>query len=139
MINDFTKLEIKDLKINAIIGIHEQEKTSKQPLIIDLTVYFDSKLAIETDNINDVVDYYDMSSDLINFVSNSKFELIETLSCKILERVLSNKKIKKAILSITCAINGSELISINGFGVFIPLSKNLLPLPAIGITILITY
>jgi len=101
MINDFTKLEIKDLKINAIIGIHEQEKTSKQPLIIDLTVYFDSKLAIETDNINDVVDYYDMSSDLINFVSNSKCELIETLSCKILERVLSNKKIKKAILSIT--------------------------------------
>lgn len=101
MINDFTKLEIKDLKINAIIGIHEQEKTSKQPLIIDLTVYFDSKSAIETDNINDVVDYYDMSSDLINFVSNSKCELIETLSCKILERVLSNKKIKKAILSIT--------------------------------------
>ncbi|MFT5795067.1 MAG: FolB domain-containing protein [Ulvibacter sp.] len=100
MIDDFTKLEIKDLKINAIIGIHEQEKISKQPLIIDLTIYFDSKSAIETDNINDVVDYYDMSADLINFVSNSKFELIETLSSKILERVLSNKKIKKAILSI---------------------------------------
>lgn len=100
--SNLIKFEIKDLKIDAIIGIHEEEKLSKQPLIIDLIIYFDITKAIKSDNINDVVDYYEMSSDLIDFVSNSKFELIETLSHKILENISTkDSRIKKAILSIT--------------------------------------
>jgi FolB domain-containing protein len=101
MAENLTKLEISNLKIETIIGIHESEKKSKQPLIIDLVVYFDANLAIKSDNIKDVVDYYDLTADLKNFISNSKFELIETLSSKILERISNNKKIKKATLSIT--------------------------------------
>ncbi|MDA7705286.1 dihydroneopterin aldolase [Rickettsiales bacterium] len=101
MINNITQFEINNLKIDTIIGIHSHERMQTQEIILDLIIYFDSTNAIESDHINDVVDYYDLSSNLVKFVSQSEFDLIETLSYKILEMISKDDRIQKAILTIT--------------------------------------
>ncbi len=94
------KLEIRDLKIDAIIGIHGFEKSKKQPLIIDLDIYYNASQAMISDDIEHAIDYYNLTKDLSDYISKSQFELLETLSYKILEIISKNKKIKKASLTI---------------------------------------
>ena len=101
MINKIIKFEINNLKIDTIIGIHKYEKEESQQIIIDLAIFFDATNAINSDDIKDVVDYYELTSNLIKFIKNSKFDLLETLSHKILETISKDKKIKRAILTIT--------------------------------------
>lgn len=99
--NNLTKLEINNLKIETIIGIHDYEKSEKQSLIFDLIIFYNSGAAIKSDNIKDAIDYYDLTSNLKEFISNNHYELLETLSHKILEEIVKDKRIGKAILTIS--------------------------------------
>jgi dihydroneopterin aldolase len=80
------KIKIKNLKIDTIIGIHDHEKEKKQPLIIDIEIEFDDKILNNLDNINNAIDYYDLASKINILVKNSNFNLLETLSQKIINK-----------------------------------------------------
>jgi|DEB0MinimDraft_10_1074344.scaffolds.fasta_scaffold11888_4 dihydroneopterin aldolase len=117
MINTTTKLEISNLKIDTIIGIHDHEKSEKQPLIFNIIIFYNSGTAIKSDNIKDAIDYYDLTSNLKEFISNNHYELLETLSHKILEKLSENKRIQKAILTI------SKPKALEDFGAMIHISN----------------
>jgi 7,8-dihydroneopterin aldolase/epimerase/oxygenase len=99
--NNLTKLEINNLKIDTIIGIHDHEKSEKQSLIFDIIIFYNSSTTIKSDNIKDAIDYYDLTLNLKEFISNNHYELLETLSHKILEEIVKDKRIGKAILTIS--------------------------------------
>lgn len=115
--NNLTKLEINNLKIETIIGIHDYEKSEKQSLIFDLIIFYNSGAAIKSDNIKDAIDYYDLTSNLKEFISNNHYELLETLSHKISEKLSENKRIQKAIITI------SKPKALEDFGAMVRLSN----------------
>ncbi|QCU90820.1 dihydroneopterin aldolase [Thiomicrorhabdus sediminis] len=80
---------IEALKTQAIIGIYDWERANRQPLIFDIEMDLPLKSAAMTDDITQTVDYKTVCDQVIEFVENSEFELLETLVEQICEQIFS--------------------------------------------------
>lgn len=80
---------IKDLQIDTIIGIYDWERETRQTIHLDLEMAFDIRKAAASDDIADTLDYKAVSKRLIEFVSNSSFQLVEKLAESIAGIVLN--------------------------------------------------
>ncbi len=80
---------LNDLRIDAIIGIYDWERRTKQRLILDIEMGTDISKAAASENVDDTIDYKAVAKRIITFVNDSEFELVETLAEKIAEILLS--------------------------------------------------
>jgi dihydroneopterin aldolase len=71
---------IRGLKIDTTIGIHDWEKRIRRPVVLDLEMASDIVRGAATDRIEDALDYEAVTRRLEQFVSESRFELVETLA-----------------------------------------------------------
>jgi dihydroneopterin aldolase len=76
-------LYIRNLKVDAVVGIFSWEKRIRQPLHLDLEIALDIRKAAATDDIQYALDYKTVSTRLTQFISQSEWHLIETLAEKI--------------------------------------------------------
>ena len=76
-------LYIRNLKVDAVVGIFSWEKRIRQPLHLDLEIALDIRQAAATDNIAYALDYKTVSMRLTQYISQSEWHLIETLAEKI--------------------------------------------------------
>jgi dihydroneopterin aldolase len=105
---------LRDLEINATIGIFEWEKRIKQKVRIDLEMATDIAMAAASDAIEDTLDYKAISKRVIQFVEESRYELIETLIEKVSEIILKEFNISWVRLTISKpgAVRGSRDVGI---------------------------
>ena len=78
---------LRDLRVDAKIGVWEWERLVLQTLVIDLDFALDIGVASSTDDLKDTVDYKAISDRIMEFVSGSEFNLLEALGenlCQIL-------------------------------------------------------
>jgi len=71
---------VRDLKIPTLIGIYEWERRIRQTLHFDLEMSADIARAAVSDDIKDALNYKAVTKRIIEFVSNSEFQLVETLA-----------------------------------------------------------
>ena len=71
---------LRDLRIDAVIGIYGWERRTRQTLIFDLEMSADIARAAATDDIADTLNYKAVAKRLIQFVGASDFQLVETLA-----------------------------------------------------------
>lgn len=71
---------LRDLRIDTIIGIYEWERQIRQIVVLDIEMAADVARAAATDHIDDTLNYKAVAKRLIQFVSESKFQLVETLA-----------------------------------------------------------
>ena len=76
------------LKVETIIGIWEWERRIRQTVSIDLEMGADIRGAAEKDAVDSTLNYKAVAKRVQQFVSESKFQLVETLAEKIAELVL---------------------------------------------------
>jgi dihydroneopterin aldolase len=74
---------LSGLTTECIIGIWDWERRVKQKVVIDLEMATDIRRAARTDHIDDTLDYKRVSKRLLQFVSESEFQLVETLTERI--------------------------------------------------------
>ncbi|MDB2375828.1 dihydroneopterin aldolase [Gammaproteobacteria bacterium] len=79
---------IRELEIDAIIGIYDWERETKQTVSIDLEMGCDNIKAAASEDIADALDYKSVAKRLISFVEGSEFLLVETLAERIAAIVL---------------------------------------------------
>jgi 7,8-dihydroneopterin aldolase/epimerase/oxygenase len=79
---------IRELEIEAIIGIYDWEREQKQTISLDLEMGCDIKAAAKSEDINNTLDYKAVAKRLIDFVEGSEFFLVETLAEEIAAIVL---------------------------------------------------
>jgi dihydroneopterin aldolase len=82
-------LYIRNLKVDAVVGIFSWEKRIRQPLHLDLEIALDIRKAAATDDIQYALDYKTVSTRLTQFISQSEWHLIETLAEKIAALLMS--------------------------------------------------
>lgn len=85
---------LKDLKIETIIGIFDWEREVKQTISLDIEMAADVRKAAISDSIADTLDYKAVAKRLIEFVSNSEYQLVETLAERITEVVMNEFAVK---------------------------------------------
>ena len=105
---------LRDLEIDAVIGTFEWEKRIKQKVRINLEMGADIGKAAKTDSIDDTLDYRAVSKRVIQFVEESRCELIETLIEKVADVLLTEFNIPWVRVTITkpCAVRGSRDVGI---------------------------
>jgi dihydroneopterin aldolase len=71
---------LRDLRIDAVIGIYDWERRTRQTLVFDLEMAADVARAAASDSIDDALNYKAVAKRLIEFVGQSEFMLVETLA-----------------------------------------------------------
>ncbi len=77
------KLLINGLEVQAIVGVRDWERQVRQTLQFDLELGVDAQAAARRDAIEDALDYGALARSLTEFVSASRFQLIETLAVEV--------------------------------------------------------
>lgn len=71
---------IRELEIDTVIGIYDWERKIRQTVVLDLDMACDVRRAAASELIQDALDYKAVTKRLIEFVSSSEFQLVETLA-----------------------------------------------------------
>ena len=91
------KIIVKDLILLLSVGIHQFEKLEKQRVKFNIEITTDPNLKSD---IKSIVNYESVINDIKKLTKKSHFELLESLSESIFDRIFRNKKIKKIKLKI---------------------------------------
>lgn len=105
---------IEALRIDALIGMYDWERRARQPVVLDLEMAFDNTRAAASDAIADTLDYKAVSKRLIKFVSESDFQLVETLAERCAELVQSEFNVAWLRLKLAKpgAVRGSRAVGV---------------------------
>jgi dihydroneopterin aldolase len=74
------KIFLTALTTECIVGIWDWERKVKQTVVVDLEMACDVRKAAASDRIEDTLDYKKVSKRILTFVSDSQFQLVETLT-----------------------------------------------------------
>lgn len=80
---------LSGLTTECIIGIWDWERKVKQKVVIDLEMAADIRKAASSDSIADTLDYKSVSKRLLQFVGDSEFQLVETLTDRIAQIIVT--------------------------------------------------
>ncbi len=83
------KILLTDVRCECIIGCNDWERTTKQEIIINISLYTDLGRASVSDNISDTIDYKEVKKKVVDMVEKSSFRLIEALAGAVLGICLS--------------------------------------------------
>ncbi len=108
------KVFLRQLDIDAVIGIWEWERRVKQKVSIDLEMATDTKSAARDDTIDRTLNYKDVAKRLIEFVGASEFQLVESLADAAARIVIEEFGVSWVKLSVAKpgAIEGSKVVGI---------------------------
>ena len=83
------QLILSGLKAETIIGIFPWEQHKRQTLIIQATLSYDFEPAAATDNIIHAIDYALVSTQIIQWIEERSYQLLETVTVRIAELLLN--------------------------------------------------
>lgn len=108
------KIFLSALTVECIVGIWEWERRVKQRIVLDIEMATDIRRAATTDHIDDTLDYKKVSKRVIAFVGDSQFQLVETLTERIAQLLITEFNIPwvKVRLNKQGAIRGARDVGI---------------------------
>jgi dihydroneopterin aldolase len=84
-----TRVSVNKILCETIIGIYPDELSALQKVEFGFSFEYDCEQAIYADSIDKAVDYAVLTENLKTFVSNSKLNLLETLTAEIAKKILA--------------------------------------------------
>src|SRR5699024_5268086 len=98
MQSKLTEIEIKNMRVRAILGINDWEREKKQDIVISIKFMYDAAKAIADDQVKDAINYKTITKKMLEFAENSNYFLIETLTDKIYEKIKNIEGVKKVCI-----------------------------------------
>jgi dihydroneopterin aldolase / 2-amino-4-hydroxy-6-hydroxymethyldihydropteridine diphosphokinase len=87
---------IKDLLLRTFVGINQEEREKRQDVLINITLYADTRAAGLSDEIDDAVNYRTITKHIIRMVEASRFYLVERLVAEIVSLCLLDARVEAA-------------------------------------------
>jgi hypothetical protein len=94
-------IELRELRVSAVVGILPQERTQAQPLVFDLDIERSFKKAAKKDDINETTNYALIITLTQRIAVEGKFLLLETLCDRVASEILD---FDPAISSVTVMV-----------------------------------
>lgn len=91
------KVFIKNLCINCIVGILEQERIHKQRLLVNIEIDVDLEPCAKTQDLNQSVDYAKVCELVSNYIKNKKALLLESLAYELCDLIFANFRVAQGI------------------------------------------
>jgi len=71
---------IEGLQADTVIGIHQNELHTPQPVRVDIAAGLSRSLACRTDRIGDTIDYSELRKTLLHLLATHRLQLLEALA-----------------------------------------------------------
>ena len=81
---------IRDLRVDALIGIHKRERHVQQTVSIDLDIGLPGDTVFSSDRVSDTIDYEQVVHGIRALAANEQFRLVETLADRIARLLLED-------------------------------------------------
>lgn len=94
------RIYVEDLLLRTIIGIDEEERHNLQDVVVNLTLYADTRAAGVSDDIEDAVNYRTITKRVIKLVEESSFYLVEKLAAEIAILCLEDPRVERAMVRV---------------------------------------
>jgi FolB domain-containing protein len=94
------KVIIKELLARGILGVRDWERKRAQDILINLTLFTDTKRAGETDSLEDCVNYSTMSKKILAHAESAARLTVEALANDLAKICLEDKGVQKVIVRV---------------------------------------
>jgi dihydroneopterin aldolase len=74
---------IRELRVDALIGIHKRERHVKQTLSVDLDIGLPSATVFASDKVADTIDYEQVTLKIRALAGSGHFRLVETFADRV--------------------------------------------------------
>lgn len=91
---------IRDLRLDAHIGVYAHEEGRTQPIRINVDLTVDDIGMPQDDRLEDVVDYHSVAKEISAIVDSGHVRLVETLAEQIAAKCLEDKRVHVARVRI---------------------------------------
>src|SRR5699024_2728810 len=95
-----TEIEIKNMRVRAILGIYDWEREKKQDIVISIKFKYDAAAAIADDEVDHAINYKTITKKVIKYVEKSDFYLIETLTDTLFDMISGIEGIQKTWIAV---------------------------------------
>jgi len=95
------RIIIKDLLVRGIVGINPDERVNEQDILINATLWADTRAAAKSDDISDAVNYRTIAKAMIAHVRDGEPYLVERLVAELVDICLqSDERIAEAEVTV---------------------------------------
>src|SRR5512139_4116504 len=94
------KIVIKNLLARGIIGVHDWERSRPQNILINITMFSDTRRAAQTDSLDDCINYSTMSKKVLAHAETVNRLTVEALANDLAGICLEEKEVQKVIVSV---------------------------------------
>lgn len=94
------KVIIKDLLARGIIGVHDWERNRPQNILINITIFTDTRRAAQTDSLDDCINYSTMSKKLLAHAESVNRLTVEALANDLARICLEEDGVQKVIVRV---------------------------------------
>jgi FolB domain-containing protein len=94
------KIIIKNLLARGIIGVNDWERNKPQNILINITMFTDTRPAALTDNLDDCINYSTMSKKVLAHAETVNRLTVEALANDLARVCLEEKGVQKVIVRV---------------------------------------
>jgi FolB domain-containing protein len=94
------KVIIKNLLARGIIGVNDWERKRAQNILINITMFTDTRRAGETDHIDDCINYSTMSKKVLAHAETVNRLTVEALANDLAKLCLEEKGVQRVIVCV---------------------------------------
>jgi 7,8-dihydroneopterin aldolase/epimerase/oxygenase len=94
-------IELRELRVSAIVGVLAEERTRTQPLVFDLDLVRPFEVAAINDDIAGTTNYADVLALTSRTATEGRYLLLETLAYRVAHEILT---FDEEIASVTVAV-----------------------------------
>jgi dihydroneopterin aldolase len=105
---------IRELKVDTLIGIHEQERKLRQTVTVDIEMTTDIRKVAASDDIRDAVDYEAVAVRMGDFIRESRVHLLEALAEECAAIILAEFRTRRVRLKMgkTGVVSGTKEVGV---------------------------
>lgn len=83
------RIELRDLRVSAVVGVLPEERDRAQPLSVDLDLYRPLEAAALNDDLTETTNYAEVLNAVVRVAEEGRFNLLETLAYRIAHEALA--------------------------------------------------
>ncbi len=98
--SDGDRILIRDLLVRGIIGVNDWEREKEQDILINMTVFCDTRAAAASDEVADALNYRTLTKAVIGHVEGSSHFLVEALAAAIARIAIVDHGAERVIVRV---------------------------------------
>ncbi len=99
--HELDRIRIMDLVVAGIVGINPDERVNKQDVLVNATLWVDTRRAAKSDNIDDAVNYRTVTKAMIAHVESGEPMLVERLVAELADICLgTDERIREVEVTV---------------------------------------